>query len=101
MTGMSAASPPGAGRKRSADVELDALRERQLGRVVDRRGLRAHVRLPRIGARLAAAARLLLAAEGAADLGPGRPDVDVRDAAVRADGGEELLRLAQVVREDA
>src|SRR5690349_6541356 len=84
------ARPPGL-----ADVEPDALRERQLRGVVDRRRLAAHVRLPRVGARLPAAARLLLAAERAADLRAGRPDVDVRDAAVRADRGQELLRLAQ------
>src|SRR4051794_5022302 len=52
----------------SSDVEAHALRQRQLPREVDGVGGPAHVRLPRIGARLAAAARLLLAAEGAADL---------------------------------
>src|SRR5690349_9325129 len=57
--------------------ELHPLRERQFGRVVDGVGRPAHVRLPRVRARLAPAAGLLLAAEGSADLGSGRPDVHV------------------------
>ena len=84
----------------SRDVEDDALRERQLARVVDGGGLAAHVRLPRVGAGLAAAAGLLLAAERAADLGAARADVDVRDPAVGAGRCEEALGLAQVGRED-
>ena len=51
-------------------------------RPVDGAGLAAHVGLPGVGARLAAAAGLLLAAEGAADLGARGADVDVGDAAV-------------------
>ena len=82
------------------DVEDDALGERQLAREVDGRGLAAHVRLPRVGARLAAAAGLLLAAEGAADLGAARADVHVRDPAVGARGREEPLGLPQVGGED-
>ena len=78
----------------------DALGERKVAREVHRRGLPAHVRAPRVRARLAAAARLLLPAEGAADLGPARADVDVRDAAVRSGGCEEALGLAEVGRED-
>src|SRR3954453_7835838 len=102
MTGMTAASPPRARRKRLADVELDPLRQRQLGRVVDGRRLPPHVRLPGVGARLAAAAgprpppAPLPPPERPADLGAGRADVDVRDPAVGADRRQELLRLAQV-----
>src|SRR4051812_42542679 len=74
----------------SGDVELHALRQRQLAAVVDRVGGAAHVRLPAVGARFAAAAGLLLAAERAADLGARGPDVDVGDAAIRAERrGEE------------
>src|SRR6188472_671428 len=82
------------------DGELDALRQRQVLAVVDRAGLPAHVGLPGVGARLAAAAGFLLAAEGAADLGARGADVDVGDAAVAARGGEELLGRAHVERED-
>ena len=60
----------------------------------------AHVRLPRVRPRLAAAAGLLLAAERAADLRAGGADVDVGDAAVGAVGGEEPLGLALVGGED-
>src|SRR5262249_9103312 len=49
----------------------------------------------------AAAAGLLLAAEGAADLGPARPDVHVDDAAVAAARCHEAIGLAQVGGEDA
>jgi hypothetical protein len=52
--------------------------------VVDGAGGAAHVLLPRVAARLAAAAGILLAAERAADLGARRADVDVHDAAVAA-----------------
>ena len=58
---------------------------------VDGVGLAAHVGLPGVGAALAAAAGLLLAAEGAADLGAAGAGVDVGDAAVAARGGEEEL----------
>src|SRR5690606_19628524 len=51
----------------SSEVELDALCQRQGIGVVDGVGLAAHVDLPRVGARLAAAAGFLLAAERAAD----------------------------------
>src|SRR6476660_2884790 len=66
----------------ASDVEPDALRQRQLTRVVDGAGLAAHVALPGIGAALAPAASVLLAAEGTADLGAGRSDVDVSDTAI-------------------
>ena len=87
--------PTGAG---STQVELDALGERQVGRPVDRVGLAAHVGLPRVGAGLAAAAGLLLAAERAADLGAGGADVDVGDAAVGALVREERLGRQEVGR---
>src|SRR5262245_8840348 len=81
-------------------VELDALRQRQLAAPVDRRRLPAHVRLPAVGAGLAAAASILLPAEGAADLGARGANVHVGDAAVAADRREELLGVLQAVGED-
>src|SRR5690606_4037065 len=60
-----AARTPRAGR---LQVELDALGQRQVVRVVDGIGLAAHVGAPGIRAGLAPAAGVLLAAEGAADL---------------------------------
>src|SRR5690606_5419247 len=81
-------------------VELDPLRQRQRIRVIDRVRLPPHVGLPRIRARFPATAGLLLAAEGAADLGPGGADVDVGDAAVRTGRRQEFLRRLQVVGED-
>ncbi len=51
-------------------AEANPLGEGELRGPVDRVGLAAHVGLPRVGARLAAAARVLLAAERAANLGP-------------------------------
>ena len=68
----------------SAMSKLHALRQRQGRAVVDGVGGAAHIGLPGVGAGLAAAAGFLLAAEGAADLGAGRADVDVGDAAVGA-----------------
>src|SRR5262252_5236136 len=64
--------------------EADALRERQRVRAVDGAGLPAHVGLPAVAARLAPAAGVLLAAEGAADLRAARADVHVGDAAIAA-----------------
>src|SRR5689334_16153226 len=84
----------------SGDVELHALRERQLAAVVDRVGGAPHVRLPAVRARLTTAAGFLFAAEGAADLGARRADVDVGDSAVGAERRREQLGLAQVGRED-
>src|SRR5207302_4792680 len=93
--------PAGAGRQRATllgtqttqthSIELNPLSQRQVAAEVDGRGLPPHVRLPRIRSRLAAAAGLLLPAEGAADLRPAGPRVDVGDAAVRSFGGEEAL----------
>ena len=71
-------------RRSGVDVELHALGQRQGRAVVDRVGGAAHVGLPGVRAGLAAAAGLLLAAEGAADLGARGADIDVGDAAIRA-----------------
>src|SRR5688572_5213071 len=59
----------------ASNVELHALGERQVARIVDGVGGAAHVGLPRVGAGLAAAAGVLLTAEGAADLGAAGPEV--------------------------
>src|SRR3954471_24701522 len=65
-------------------TEPDPLRERQLGRPVDGVRLPAHVQLPAVAARLAAAAGFLLTTERTADLSAGGADVHVRDPAIRA-----------------
>src|SRR3954452_18292666 len=87
-TGLLATNPHAAAHARFACIsglsEDDALGERQILRVVHRVRGPAHVVAPRVGPRLATAARLLFAAERAADLGSARADVDVRDAAIRA-----------------
>src|SRR5438105_12864651 len=77
------------------DLELDPLRERQLAAPVHGSGLTAHVRLPGIGARLAAAAAVLLATEGAADFGARGAQIDVGDTAVAAGGRQERFRVLQ------
>src|ERR1017187_1651434 len=77
-------------------LELDALRQWQLARPVERVGLPAHVGLPRVAARFAAAPGILLAAEGAADLGATGADIDVGDAAIAAALAEEGPRRNQV-----
>src|SRR6478736_3761309 len=98
---------PGFTRPRRADpalaagsAELDALRQWQLGREVDRVRRTPHVRLPGVRSGLSTSPGLLLAPEGAADLRAGRAEVDVRDAAVRACGRDEPLGLADVQGED-
>ena len=68
----------------SHQVEIDALRQRQVAAPVHGAGLAPHVGFPRVGTRLATAAGVLLAAERAADLGARRADVDVGDAAIGA-----------------
>src|SRR5262245_39509258 len=83
-----------------SDVEVHSLRERELLAVVDRDGLAAHVELPAVRARFAAAARVLLAAERTTDLRARRADVHVRDAAVGTGRTQELLGLQDVARED-
>src|SRR5207248_4581560 len=59
-----------------------------------------HVRLPRVGARLAAASGLLLSSKSAADLGSAGPGVHVGDAAIRSGRREKLLGRSQAVGED-
>lgn len=73
-------------------IKLDALRELDGAGVVDGDGGAAHVRLPRVGAALAAAARRLLAAERAAHLRAVGRDVHVHDAAVGAVRPDPLQR---------
>ena len=84
----------------STQIELDALRQRQLIGPVDGVGLAPHVLLPGIGAGFAPAAGFFFAAEGAADLGAGGADVHVGDAAVAARGRQEILGILQVGGED-
>src|ERR1044071_2573390 len=83
-------------------VKADPLCKLDLRTKVGRARLAAHVRLPRVGARLAPAAGFLFAAEGPADLGAAGADVDVGDAAVApaARGGQERLRGPEAVGED-
>ena len=63
-------------------LELDPLRQRQLLAVVDGASAAPHVLFPGVGARLPPSAGGLVAAEGAANLGAVRGNVDVDDAAV-------------------
>jgi len=63
--------------------------------------LAPHVGFPRVRARLASAAGLLLAAERPADFRTARTDIDVRDATVAAFRGQEQLGLGQVLRDQA
>src|SRR3954466_15167300 len=60
----------------------DPLCEFELGPEVDGAGLPPHVRFPGIGPRLPAPARVLLAADRPADLGPAGAQVHVGDPAV-------------------
>src|SRR6266403_29498 len=94
---LDASSPP---RPSRSDVEPNSLSQRQLRAPVDGVRLAPHVRLPGIRARLPAAARVFLAAEGAADFGPRSAEIDVGDTAIAAVGGEEALRHLQSVGED-
>src|SRR5690606_11752239 len=81
-------------------AELDALRQRQVARVVDGVGGAAHVVAPGVGTGFAAAARFFFTTEGAADFRAGRADVDVGNAAVGTGGRQEGFSFAQVVGED-
>ena len=65
---------------------LHALGERKLGAPVDRVGLAPHVDPPGVRSRLAPASGLLLASEGAADLGPRGAEIDVGDDRNRCPG---------------
>src|SRR3546814_17280836 len=69
---------------RISDWSSDVCSSDLLTGVVDGVGGAAHIGLPRVGAGFAAAAGFLLAAEGAADLGPARADIHVDDAAFAA-----------------
>src|SRR5439155_13218845 len=57
-------------------------------------------RLPCVRASLASTARLLLAAECATDLGARGTNIDVCDATIRTNDGEEFLHLANIGREN-
>src|ERR1035438_3442642 len=81
---------------RPSQLEFDALRQRQLAGPVERVGLPAHVGLPRVAARFAAAPGILPAAEGPADLGAACADIDVGDAAIAAAMAEEGLGRNQI-----
>src|SRR5687768_1529753 len=63
-------------------IKLNALRQRQLIRVIDRIGLPAHISLPGIGAALTAAARFFFPAKRTAYLSTRSTDVHVGNAAV-------------------
>src|SRR3546814_9736234 len=80
--------------------ELDALRQRQRFGVVDGVGLSAHVHLPRIRARLAAATGFLFTTESATDLGAGGADIDVGNTTIGAGGRKKALGRAQVRRSE-
>src|SRR5215470_8441309 len=82
------------------NLELDALRQRKLPTPVDSVGLAAHVCLPGIRARLAAAPGILLSAECTTDLGTRGTEVHVGDAAVATDRRQEGFGALQAVRED-
>src|ERR1039457_5230967 len=79
-----------------SQLEFDALRQRQLAGPVERVGLPPHVGLPRVAARFAAAAGILLTTEGAADLGATGADIDVGDAAIAAAMAQECLGRNQI-----
>src|SRR6202171_6659060 len=80
-------------------LDLDPLRERQLTAPVHGIGLAAHVRLPGIGARLAAAAGILFTTEGAADFGARGAEIDVGETAVAGGGRQEGFRVLQSIGE--
>ena len=63
-------------------TELDALRQRQARRPIDRVGLAAHIGPPGIRAGLAPAAGFFFAAKRPADLSTTRANIDIGDAAV-------------------
>src|SRR3546814_9460630 len=77
--------------------ELDALRQRQRFGVVDGVGLSAHVHLPRIRARLAAATGFLFTTESATDLGAGGADIDVGRSEEHTSELQSLMRISYAV----
>jgi len=74
-------------------TEADALGKRQLGGIVDRHGLAAHVVFPGIAAAFATAAGVFFAAERAADFRAAGADVDVGDAAIATAPRRGTVRL--------
>src|ERR1035438_3457866 len=86
--------------KSESNIERDALSQLHLPAEVDGGGLAAHVGLPGVGPAFAAAAGLLLAAKGAADLGAAGARVHVGDAAIAARSRQEQLALPLVVGDD-
>lgn len=82
------------------DVELDALGEDDLARVVQARGRSAHVLLPRVRAGLAAPASRLVAAERAANLGAIGGRIQINDARVGTARSLELGPGLGIVGED-
>src|SRR6476620_2592018 len=80
-----------------AGAELNALRQRQLAREIDGVGLSTHVALPAIASALASAARLLFAAERAADFGATRSRVHIGDTAVASHCADKFFCLSHIV----
>src|SRR5258708_38976535 len=80
-------------RANRRESKTHSLGKGKVGSVVDGVCRPAHVLLPGVGAGFATATSLLFPAKCAADLSPGRANVDVRDAAVGAGDGEEALGL--------
>src|SRR5690606_9495976 len=75
--------------------EADALGQRQVIAIVDCVGGAPHIGAPAVRAALAAAAGLLLAAKGPADLRTRGSDVDIGYAAVGSAGRQEMLGFLQ------
>jgi sugar lactone lactonase YvrE len=82
------------------DVEADALREGQVGAVVDGVGGAAHVLLPGVGAGFAAAAGLFSPPKAPPISAPEVPMLTLAMPQSEPRGGEEELGLAQVDGED-
>src|ERR1700704_413653 len=81
-------------------AELNPLRERQLGRKVDRVRLPAHVALPGIAPALPTAAGVFLAAKSATDFGAARSRVHISDSAIAPDHTDKFFRLANAIGEN-
>src|SRR4029453_18429892 len=80
-----------------AGAELNALRQRQLAREIDGVGLSTHVALPTVAPALASAARLLFAAERAANFGATRSRVHIGNTAVASHCADKLFCLSYIV----
>src|SRR5882724_2083235 len=85
---------------RASDVEPDPLRQGQVGGIIDRIRLPAHIGFPGIAAALPASTGLFFTSEGSADLGSRSADIDIRYAAVAAGGRKEPLRFPEVEGHD-